>query len=78
MSAKKLIPMRAIRAKCLDRCAGQIVEVRNCAVAKCPLYAYRMGHRPKGDKNIDDDITIGEYPTTGGTLEEKEEVCDVC
>ena len=73
----KLTPIKAIRAKCMDCCAGQFVEVRLCAVEKCPLYEYRMGHRPKSDKNIDGDITIDECPTTEGTFEEKEEVCDV-
>lgn len=40
-------PIRAIRAKCIDCCAGQKLEVRLCRAVKCPLYEYRMGHRPK-------------------------------
>lgn len=43
-----LTPMKAIRAKCLDRCGGQAKEVRMCLCENCPLYPYRMGHRPKG------------------------------
>ena len=48
-------PLHAVRLKCLDCSAGQVAEVRLCTVTKCPLYAYRMGHRPKktasgGDK----------------------------
>ena len=37
---------QAIKAKCLDCCCGQIVEVRECAVAKCPLYPFRLGKNP--------------------------------
>lgn len=54
----KLTPMRAIRAKCLDCCCGQAVEVRLCAAENCPLWEYRMGHRPKEDKQVDEDDKI--------------------
>jgi hypothetical protein len=43
-----LTPMKAIRAKCLDCCCDSFIEVRLCTIEKCPLYPYRMGHRPKG------------------------------
>lgn len=43
----KTSPLKAIRAKCLDCCCGQIVEVRYCTALKCPLNPYRMGHKPK-------------------------------
>lgn len=43
---KVLTPLKAIRHKCLDCCAGQIVEVRECPVKDCALWPYRMGHRP--------------------------------
>ena len=36
-------PLRAIRAKCVDCCCGQISEVRNCPCTSCPLHSYRMG-----------------------------------
>jgi hypothetical protein len=39
-------PVKAIRAKCLDCCAGQYGEVLNCTVHKCALYPYRLGKRP--------------------------------
>lgn len=42
-------PIKSIRAKCLECSCGQIVEVRLCPVTDCPLYPYRMGHRPKKD-----------------------------
>ncbi len=46
----RLTPMRAIRAKCLDCVAQQPAEVRLCIDEKCPLWPYRMGHRPKDDR----------------------------
>ena len=42
-----MTPMKAIRAKCLDCCCGQAKEVRSCPCENCPLFPYRMGHRPK-------------------------------
>jgi hypothetical protein len=46
---KRLTRAKAIRAKCLDCCCGQAVEVRLCTVQKCPLFPYRMG---KEDKDV--------------------------
>lgn len=43
---KKLTPVKAIRAKCLDCCAGQMAEVRECKIEDCPLYGFRMGKNP--------------------------------
>ncbi len=44
-----MTPIRAIRQKCVDCCAGQSKEIRLCPIKKCPLYPYRMGHRPKAE-----------------------------
>jgi hypothetical protein len=38
--------LRAIRARCLDCCAGQPNEVRNCTAVHCPLWPYRMSTDP--------------------------------
>ena len=43
---KRLTPIKAIRAHCLDCSGQQPGEVRKCAVETCTLYPYRMGHRP--------------------------------
>ena len=43
----KLTPLKVIRAKCMDCTCEQFVEIRECTVTDCPLYEYRMGHRPK-------------------------------
>jgi hypothetical protein len=39
-------PLRAIRAKCLDCCCGQISEVRRCEAVSCPLWPFRAGRHP--------------------------------
>jgi len=43
---RRLTPLRAIRAKCLDCCSKQPSEVRNCESLECPLYPYRFGKNP--------------------------------
>lgn len=39
-------PVKAIRAKCLDCCGGQRLEVKECPVKDCPLWAFRFGRNP--------------------------------
>jgi hypothetical protein len=46
LKMKKVTPMKAIRAKCLDCCGGQPSEVRKCPAIECPLYRYRFGRNP--------------------------------
>ena len=41
-----LTPIKAIRAKCLDCCAGSYKEVSLCTARNCSLYPYRFGKRP--------------------------------
>lgn len=48
---KKLTPMRAIRAKCLECCCGSAFEVKLCEVKSCPLYDYRLGKKSIGKTN---------------------------
>ena len=50
----KRTPIKAIRAKCLDCCCGQVLEVRLCEANDYPLWEYRMGKRPKGEENIEE------------------------
>ena len=68
---KVLTPLKAIRAKCLDCSCGQIKEVRLCPMDDCPLYPYRMGHRPKfseeddvDEEDIDLDVSIQKTSAT--------------
>lgn len=56
MKKTKLTPMKAIRAKCLDCCAGSAKEIRVCPINKCPLFFYRFGKRPQDDKNTVDSV----------------------
>ena len=44
--ARKITPLRAIRARCLECSGGSASEVRECPVLGCPLYPYRDGHNP--------------------------------
>ena len=46
----RLTPIKAIRAKCLECCCGQVKEVRECVIKRCALFPYRMGHRPKDEE----------------------------
>lgn len=41
-----MTPVKAIRAKCIDCCCGQMYEVSKCVCVECPLYPFRMGHNP--------------------------------
>ena len=51
---KRLTPLKAIRAKCLDCSGGQPSEVRECPDTECSLYPYRFGKNPnrKGIGNL--------------------------
>lgn len=55
----RLTPIKAIRAKCLDCCCGQIKEVRLCSIKNCALYEYRNGHRPK-EEDLSVENTLSE------------------
>jgi hypothetical protein len=46
VSMKSRTPLKAIRAKCLDCCAGQPSEIRRCVIDDCPLFSYRFGSNP--------------------------------
>lgn len=48
----KRTPMKSIRAKCLECTNNQPKEIRLCPINGCPLYEYRMGHRPKDKEDI--------------------------
>ena len=39
-------PLRAIRAHCLDCCAGSAQEVAKCMALRCPSWPFRMGSNP--------------------------------
>ena len=41
-----MTPLRAIREKCLDCCAGLASEVKLCPCINCTLHPYRLGRNP--------------------------------
>ena len=45
-SGKRLTPIKAIRAKCLDCCCLSYKEVKLCSDKECSLYPYRLGKNP--------------------------------
>jgi hypothetical protein len=39
-------PLQALRARCVDCCAGSADEVRKCTAVYCPSWPFRMGFDP--------------------------------
>lgn len=72
---KRLTPIKAIRAKCLDCCCDSVKEVRLCADKNCPLYLYRMGHRPKEGNLLSED-SLSEKPPPSTQINIKEHYFD--
>ena len=46
---KRTSRSKAIRMKCLDCCAYQPSEVKQCESYDCPLWRYRMGKEERDD-----------------------------
>ena len=46
MGHRPMSPLRAIRAHCLDCCAGSAQEVAKCMALRCPSWPFRMGSNP--------------------------------
>lgn len=42
-----LTPVKAIRQKCKECTGGSLKDIRNCLIADCPLFQFRMGNNPK-------------------------------
>jgi len=49
LKMKRLTPVKAIRAKCLECACNQYKEVRFCVITACPLHRYRLGKRKNSD-----------------------------
>lgn len=50
MEEKRLTPIKAIRAFCLECCGESKKAVKECTSNNCSLYAYRLGHNPNISK----------------------------
>jgi len=46
MGHNPMSPLQALRAHCLDCCAGSAQEVAKCMMLRCPSWPYRMGTNP--------------------------------
>jgi hypothetical protein len=46
MGHKRMSPLQAIRAHCLDCCGGSAQEVGKCMALRCPSWVFRMGKSP--------------------------------
>ena len=54
MTAEELIalghnpmsPLKALRLRCIDCCAGSSLEVRLCTAVSCPSWPFRLGRNP--------------------------------
>ena len=75
--AKVMTPMKAIRAKCLDCCAGSLKAIKFCTCdgirsQACPLWPLRFGRRPYSvSKSLGKEyVTPGALPPAGVALEE--------
>ena len=44
-------PLQAIKKFCLECSGDSPKERRICGIKKCPLYLFRLGHKPKRQKN---------------------------
>jgi len=45
-------PLKAVRSKCIDCCAGSWKEVELCPVTQCALWPYRFGGRKRARKIV--------------------------
>lgn len=44
--SKRMTPLKAIRAKCLECSNDQPKEVKLCSISKCDLFEFRFGKNP--------------------------------
>jgi len=45
-TGEKMTPGKAMRAYCLDCCAGSRKEIKLCPSTDCSLYPFRLGKNP--------------------------------
>jgi hypothetical protein len=72
--AKSVGPLRALRRHCLWCCGGSANEVKLCPAKACPLWTFRLGHRPTPESKAavaDVKLYPLERPSTGGEFHSK-------
>ncbi|MEW6008863.1 MAG: hypothetical protein AB1629_04435 [Candidatus Omnitrophota bacterium] len=65
---KKLPPIKAIRHKCLECQGNRYSLIRNCDNKDCPLYPYRLGHRPKVSEGINNTVFLQKVASSKGSF----------
>lgn len=55
MSEEIRSPIKAIRAKCLECCGWQPLEVKLCPCTDCALHPFRFGKNPYVKRTMSDD-----------------------
>jgi hypothetical protein len=58
MGCEPMSALSALRAKCLDCCAGSPHEVRKCVVMTCPSWPFRMGSSPWRAKPTEEQLAV--------------------
>ena len=43
---ERMSPLKALRLRCIDCCAGSAYEVRRCTAVECPSWPFRIGENP--------------------------------
>lgn len=57
-------PIKAIRAKCLDCCGGNVAEARKCVSTVCPLWPLRMGANPFHASSASSKLDMAKFATS--------------
>ena len=64
---------KAIRARCIDCCGGDVGEVRKCVATACPLWPLRMGNFPaalRAAAQIQPNRAAGKNPALGPVFDQ--------
>ncbi len=65
--AKRLTPIKAIRANCIECSGGSLREVRECHITDCALWPYRMGTHPERKGMGGNIANLTKKPVLAGT-----------
>ena len=49
---KRMSPLAALRARCVDCCVGSVSKVRKCVAVNCPAWPFRIGKNPWLEKRV--------------------------
>ena len=49
---ERMSPLKALRLRCIDCCAGSAYQVRRCTAVTCPSWPFRMGNSPWREKKV--------------------------